>query len=595
MSDVPKKPKKNPSKTESKPRKIEAMLQDPSTPIEMRLDIMRHLVQSEDEAAPEILSRLLENASAATGEDRYGEKINELSQLIEAMQQAPLRCALFDCMLDHPSGIRRAQVILPDGTLASTLVPDEALAEKMRRGDNVWIDGKGVATLLHTSAQPGVGEEAKLERVLPNGNVSISLGELGRAVYRPSARLGEQIEAGEVEAGATLIVCPRRMMAFIALPEFDGVSHFEFLSHEPVPDVVVERDLGAPPAFIRQLTDHLRRELAEPGLSERYRLRRSKLNLLSGIPGSGKTFGINGLWNEMYRILSEVIGVPVADLPPRVMRLKSSALLSKWLGDSDKRIARFFAELDQLAAETFEAPDGTKWQLPLLVIAEEIDALARARGEDGIHDRILASLLEGLDPGRDVYRDRLVFLIATTNTSHLVDMAVIRRIGGRIETFGQMTRLDFRAVLNKLSRALPFATMGSQSESESRECTIGDATAWLYGPNSSAAGQVEITFVGQANPVTKQHRDFLTAGLIDRAMQQASEDAANAEYAGTGEFGLTTELVTNAIHQQVRHIVDLLTPHNCGQYLALPDGERVATVRRIRQPSVTPFALERAS
>ena len=102
--------------------------------------------------------------------------------------------------------------------------------------------------------------------------------------------------------------------------------------------------------------------------------------------------GINALWNAMYRIISEATGVPVDALPPRVMRLKASEVLSKWLGESDKQLARFFQEVDQLVSEPFEAPDGRQWQLPILVIAEEIDALARARGEDGVHDRILATL-----------------------------------------------------------------------------------------------------------------------------------------------------------------------------------------------------------
>ena len=52
-------------------------------------------------------------------------------------------------------------------------------------------------------------------------------------------------------------------------------------------------------------------------------------------------------------------------------------------------------------------------------------------------------------------------------------------------------------------------------------------------------------------------------------------------------------MVNGAIHRQVRNIVDLLSPQNCENYLALPDGERVATVRRIEQPAVHSFELVR--
>ncbi|MBW2274721.1 MAG: AAA family ATPase [Deltaproteobacteria bacterium] len=593
---LPKAPKgEADSAPDHRPKKIWTMLLDSSIPLEMRVEILQQLASAADEAAVGILARLIEAAGATTAEEQHAEKLREVSALLGALQQGPLRCALFDRMLEQPELGRRAQVILPDGTLASPLVTDEELAGRMRCGDTVWLDGKGSTILYHAPTVTAIGDEARLERVLEGGHVEVSVGELGRSVHRASSRLLDQLEKGEAEPGSTVIVCQRRMMAFMALPSAAGLDHYEFLSRESVPDVVVERDMGAPPAFIGQLSDHLRRELDDPGVSTRYRLRSSKLSLLSGIPGSGKTFGIHAFWNAMYATLSEVTGVPVEELPPRVMRLRASEVLSKWLGGSDKQIARFFKEVDQLAAQPWAAPDGRTWRLPVLVIAEEIDALARSRGEDGVHDRIMATLLEGLDPSRPVYRDHLVFLIATTNTSHLVDMAVIRRIGGRIETFGHMDRFTFRAVLEKHLRDLPFRRGDAESADAARRWAIANVTSWLYGPNASARGQIEVTFVGQANPVTKHHRDFLTAGLIDRAIQEACEEAANAEHAGAEDPGLTVECVIAAIDRQVRHIVDLLTPHNCGQYLALPDGERVATLRRIEQPASIPFELERAS
>ncbi len=577
----------------AKPKKLEMMLMDSSAPLEFRMEVLKQLAQAEDEAAIPILIGLLEAAGASKADELYREKLAEVAMVLRALEEGPLRSALFDQMLDQPGLGQRAQVILSDGGLASPLVTDKELAEKMECGDTVWIDAKGTAILFHAPMPSVVGDEARLEQIHHDGYVSASVGDQHRALYRPTARLREQLKADEARPGATLIVCQRRMIAFLALPEAKGLDHYKFLCREAVPDVIVERDIGAPADFIGQLIRHARRELENPEVSLRYRLRRSKLVLLSGIPGSGKTHSINGLWNELAKLESELTGAAVEDLPPRVMRLKSSEVLSKWLGQSDKLIARFFAELDQLACETFTGPDGREWKLPVLVIAEEIDALARSRGEDAIHDRILATLLEGLDPSRPVFRDHLVFIIATTNTSHLVDTAVIRRIGGCIETFGHMNRTSFSSVLEKLLLGLPFAESVMMSGDDARRRTLADTTAWLYAPNSQAGGQVELTMAGQANPVTHHHRHFMTAGLIDRAVQEASEAAANAEHAGAGRPGLTAELVTSAIHRQVRSIVDLLTPQNCGQYIALPDGERVATVRRIEQPAVIPFQLVR--
>lgn len=586
--DKPNKPNKP-----NKPKKLEMLLLDPSAPLDIRIEILKQLAGADDEAAIPILVELLESAGAAKASDQVQEKLLELAEMLNALKQGPMCSALFDRMLDQPGFGQRAQVILSDGSLASPVVPDQDMAAKMRCGDTVWIESKGTAVLFHGPNMNVVGDEARLECVQDDGYVSASIEDMHRALYRPTARLREQLDAGDAEVGATLIVCQRRMIAFLALPEPEGYEHYRYLSQEPVPDVVVARDIGNPPEFIAQVLNHARRELENPEVSQRYRLRRSTFTLLSGIPGSGKTHAINGLWNALYELISEVTGVPVRDLPPRVMRLKSSDLLSKWFGESDRKIARFFKDLDEFAAEPFIAPDGRSYQLPVLVIAEEIDALARSRGDDSVHDRILATLLEGLDPSRPVFREQLVFVIATTNTSHLVDLAVIRRIGGRIENFGHMDRVGFQSVLEKMLRDLPFRESISVNSDQARDQTIADATAWLFAPNSEASGQVELTMVGQANPTTFDHRHFLTAGLIDRAVQEACESAANTEHEGSDHPGLTAELITGAIHRQVRHIVDLLTTHNCDKYLALPDGERVATVRRIAQPAMIPFHLVR--
>ncbi len=180
---------KQQEKKPTKAKKIEQMLLDPNVPLETRVDIVRQLANGFDETSVPILAHLIEAASGAGGEDQYKEKVREISELIQSLQQGPLRGALFECMLEDPGLARRAQVILPDGTLASPLVPDKGLAKKMRCGDDVWLDNKGAALLYHAPRVSAVGEEAQLERILKNGHVEVTVGGHGRFVYRPSARL----------------------------------------------------------------------------------------------------------------------------------------------------------------------------------------------------------------------------------------------------------------------------------------------------------------------------------------------------------------------------------------------------------------------
>jgi ATP-dependent 26S proteasome regulatory subunit len=576
-----------------KKKTVENMLTDPSTPMKVRLELVRQLCLSEEEVGVQVLTGLLEAACQASAGEQFATKTKELSDILQKLQEGPLRCATYDRIFESERLGRRAQVILQDGTSAFCLVPDHKLADGLRCGDTVWLDGQGHAVLFHQPEPVTLGEEGRLERCLPEGDVEVSIGELTRMVCRSSARLREQIDRGEARPGSTVVACQRRMMAFHALPAPDGLTHMRFLSRSPVPDVIVERDIGAPPAFIEEFAEHVRRELLDPSVGRRYRLRRACLHLAVGPPGTGKTCSIHALWRRMYEIMAEITGVPIEELPPRVLELRPSQVLSKWFGEADQNIARFFDEVEQLASETFVTPDGRELELPVLVICEEVDALARQRGGDSIYDRVQTTLLTSLDPARGLFRDRLVLVLCTTNAPGLVDAAFRRRAGGTVTTFGEMDRSTFRAVVQKHLHGRPLLRANGASGEEQQRRVVADLTAWLFSPNGSDPGQVELTFVGQPNPVIKHRRDFVTGGLIDRAIDQASHRACDREWRGAEQTGLSTEQLMCAVDAQVRHIVDQLTPGNCEQYLTLPDAMRVGTVRRIPQAPVLPIELER--
>lgn len=577
----------------STPPKIMQLLLDEDTPDELRMGILRQLLADDEEQGIAIVSQVLAAARAGKSEDLFTAKKNELAELIQQMTNGPLRPATFVGLVRSEVCGLRAEVLLADGAPAFTSVPDEQLADELRCGDVVWLEAAGKALLHRQSRVAELGDEATLERRLEDGSVEVQVGELGKFVYRAGAQLVEQIESGEAAPGSTVIVCPRRRFAFRALPRAAGLSNFHYLCQESVPDVVVERDVGAPPPFIERYTRHLRRELSQPGISRRYGLRRSLARLLTGVPGSGKTWSIQAFWNRMYAVLSEISGVPVADLPPRVMQLRVSEILSKWVGSSDRNIARFFAEAAEVAAETLLLADGTQMEMPLLLIIEECDAWARERGEDPIHDRIQTTLLQKLDPAQPLFQERIVFVLCTTNTPDLIDSAFVRRVGGKVETFGRLQRSSLRAVLQKQLARRPFQCAGSSSPDEARARCIADLVTWFYATNSTQAGIVELTYVGQTTAVTKYHRDFLTAALIDRAVQEACEEACDAEWLGAKDTGLSTVRLMSALDAQVRHIAEQLSTRTCGRYLTLPEGARVATVRRLEQPAVLAFELER--
>ncbi len=120
--------------------------------------------------------------------------------------------------------------------------------------------------------------------------------------------------------------------------------------------------------------------------------------LLYGPPGTGKTLLAKAIANE-----SEANFITV----------KGSDILSKWYGESEKRIAEIFRKAKQVA--------------PAIIFLDELDALAPMRGtamgEPHVTERIVNQLLSELDGLEEL---RGVVVIAATNRPDIIDPALLR-------------------------------------------------------------------------------------------------------------------------------------------------------------------------
>jgi ATP-dependent 26S proteasome regulatory subunit len=579
------------------PQQATKLLLDGSVPDELRLQLMKSLMTSGHPGADEILLGPLQAATAASAKEEYLAKSKELGETLRQMAAGPLRQGAFLRLAEKGPWGRRAEVRLTDRSQAFCVVPEEDLAKSLRRGDLVWLEAAGKAVLFREDRPVEAGEEARFERRIGETCVEVTVHDHERCVLHASEDLVAGIEAGEVPPGSALIVSTALEMAFRALPPEDGLAHHRFLAREPVPDVVAERDIGDPPAAIAVFEEHVRREMEEPELGRLYGLRACLTMVLYGVSGSGKTLTLRACWNLMYRIMSEVTGVAIEDLPYRVVRVRPSMVLSKWFGESDQLVDRLFDEIEQLAATPFVGPDGREHRLPLLVLIEEMDALTRARGNDadGIYDRVQSTLLQRWDvTASRTLRDSPVIFASTTNIVRHVDAAALRRAGAWMERFGHLGRRGFASVLDKHLRDRPVAVDEGMDPEEARRDLVARLTASLYSPNGSDPGQVEILCANEANRIVKHRRDFCTGGLLDRAVQSALGTACREHRAGSPRPGLTARHLEQAFAEQVRNVADQLDRRNVSDYLALPDGLHVTDVRRIPQSSVLPFELERA-
>lgn len=565
---------------------------DADCPLPLRREALKTFVNAEGRKARDVIDKLLERAAAARDAARCAEKLRELEEALELLQSGPLRAAVYMGRGAPGFGERRAHVLFNDNTEAQVFVPDEALVEELRRGDTVWVEAQGRALLGRVPGGNEVGEIVRVEKRVDAQRVSVSLDETGRAVWRLSAALSEALDRGEVAEGSEVIGCPVRKLAFSAVKSEQGPRDYQFLERRAPPAIDLERDLGAPHAFIADLAEHVETEMIQPELARSFGLGRSRALLLTGAPGTGKTFSIQALWRRIYEVLSRLTGVPIDALPPRVLRMRPARVLSMWLGQSDKNIDRLFDEARMLADETFVGPDGREHRLPVVLIGEEIESLTRKRGHDAVHDRIQTTLLERFETSAEEWRDRLVIFVFTTNLPQLVDSAMFRRAGGEHVRLRGLERRSFSAVLDKhLRKRRLRARLGADGEL-ARARLVAELAAWLFAPGADDPGQVEIHLLGQPAPLVKHRRDFLTAALVQRAVERASQAACRAGRGGDPDAGLDRVALARALHDQVRAIVEHLDPSNVATYIELARDVQVRAVSPVRQPTLLSAELE---
>jgi hypothetical protein len=572
-----------------KPPTVLTAVADPAVPIEHRRQLLLKLLLEQGEKGAEVRQAFFDRLTNASSESLYGKKLAELQDMLKEMEEGPFRGGTF---LTRFPDQRRVHVVLSDGTDVFPVVPDDDVLTTLKCGDWVLLDNRGRVILMSQLRAKDTGEEARLvRRIEGTDNVEVSMRD-ELIVMRAADTLRHQLDAGEAEPGQNVLVCPRSRVAFSAVPATNGLCHFRYLAQQGIPDTVAERDIGCPPAYIWEIEEHVHTEMTNPDLPRLYRLPRCRMYLLEGITGTGKTLSVHAVWHKIYEVLGRLLDLPVEELPHRVMRLRLADVLSKWLGESDKHLDRFFDEAEQLAATPYVAPDGTRHVLPVLAVLEECDGLGRARGNDAIYDRIMTTALQRLDVSRPELRDLFIIFIATTNIPDQLDAAFARRVGGEAVHFGPLDRRGFASVLLRRLRDLPLA-----DDDDGTPLTVhrlvGELTTWLYSPNGHDPGQVEVALAGSSQPLIKYRRDFLTGAVVDRAVQQACQEAVRAEARGMAG-GLSADGLRTSFDRQIRALCNQVSRYNIRTYIEVPDGAHVTEVRRIRQP-MPPRQLLRAS
>jgi transitional endoplasmic reticulum ATPase len=164
-----------------------------------------------------------------------------------------------------------------------------------------------------------------------------------------------------------------------------------------VPDLSWE-DIGGLPDVKSAVQEGIEYPLLYPESFRRVGIRPAKGFLFYGPPGTGKTLIAKAVARQ-----SEA----------NFIAAKSSDLLSKWYGESEKQIAKLFTKARQVS--------------PTVILIDEIDSLAPVRGgrlgDASVTERVVNSLLAEMDGLEELQG---VVVIGSTNRPMLLDPALLR-------------------------------------------------------------------------------------------------------------------------------------------------------------------------
>jgi transitional endoplasmic reticulum ATPase len=164
-------------------------------------------------------------------------------------------------------------------------------------------------------------------------------------------------------------------------------------------------DIGGLQKAKEKLRELVELPLIRPDLYSKAGIKPSKGVLLHGPPGTGKTMLAKAVANEANA---------------NFISVKGPELMSKWVGESEKRVREIFKKAKQVS--------------PSIIFFDEFDSISKQRGGsmNDSTEKIVNQLLSEMDGVEELEK---VMVIAATNRKDLIDPALLRpgRIDSKVE------------------------------------------------------------------------------------------------------------------------------------------------------------------
>jgi transitional endoplasmic reticulum ATPase len=261
------------------------------------------------------------------------------------------------------------------------------------------IDGRREIFQIHTRGMP-LADDFDIDEFAENtyGFVGADIA----AVTREAAMNALRRVLPQIDLDAPTI--PREVLEKLIVHKEDFEAAMREVQPSALREIMVEipnvvwEDIGGLESVKQLLIEAVEWPLRYAESFRRIGIDAPKGVLLYGPPGTGKTMLAKAVANES---------------DANFITVKGSALLSKWYGESEKRVEEIFRRARQVA--------------PSIIFLDELDALVPVRGgalgEPHVTERIVNQLLSEIDGLEELHG---VVVIGATNRPDIIDPALLR-------------------------------------------------------------------------------------------------------------------------------------------------------------------------
>ena len=422
-----------------------------------------------------------------------------------------------------------------------------------RIGDPVLVDLKQERIVGSDGSVPLGGEVVAIESLPPDREGYIVVKHHDR---RPLAVLHQDLRDQPELCQPDMEVLYDPVTNF-AIASMKTTSNGDELLVNPAQIEAVRRsDVGGIKPVVDEILDRFRMSIHHPEWIREMQARPRCSYLFTGQTGSGKSYHVKLIANEIHDVVEEFTGARLS----RLVTVDASDFWVSLFGETEQRVARWADRLRSLGSQLLRGRNGQPVAAPLLVVLEEAEALLRGRGDQAsghLFDRPLALLLQKTESLESALQVPIIW-VATSNRADLIDAAALRRLGMRQVTFGSLRANEALAVLKtKIAHKMPIC--GGDADR-----FVQQLMGYLYGPQPKQA--IAEVRLGNSERRTLNRGDVVTPAVMEEAVSYGIDRCLRKSHRAGRLLGLDAADVIAFLHRHFASLARTIRPHNLAEH-----------------------------